>query len=187
MQPKKINLFDLKTAGMGAKMAKAEGLPVEQCGRINSRIVALRDLERLEEYEGHFLACAIKYDIPGSLLAAICSRETHGLNIVGDNGHGRGLMQIDDRFHEIAKTIDVMDHGQNIEYGSQLLADYWRIIRQSLSWPPVVALLGAVAAYNSGISNVRTIARLDVGTTNGDYSSDVWARAQAFEKRAKAL
>lgn len=37
---------------------------------------------------------------------------------------------------------------------------------------------GAVAAYNFGLDDVRTLARLDKGTTNNDYSNDVMARAQ---------
>lgn len=37
---------------------------------------------------------------------------------------------------------------------------------------------GGVAAYNFGIGNVRSWANLDVGTTDGDYSNDVIARAQ---------
>lgn len=37
---------------------------------------------------------------------------------------------------------------------------------------------GGVAAYNFGIRNVRSWANLDVGTTDGDYSNDVIARAQ---------
>jgi peptidoglycan hydrolase-like protein with peptidoglycan-binding domain len=37
-----------------------------------------------------------------------------------------------------------------------------------------------VAVYNSGPGNVRTQAGMDVGTTGGDYSNDVWARAQAL-------
>jgi len=36
----------------------------------------------------------------------------------------------------------------------------------------------AVAAYNSGVSNVQTIERMDIGVTDDDYGSDVIARAQ---------
>ena len=42
-----------------------------------------------------------------------------------------------------------------------------------LSFPP-----GGVAAYNFGVNNVQSWANLDVGTTGGDYSNDVIARAQ---------
>ena len=39
-------------------------------------------------------------------------------------------------------------------------------------------LPGGVAAYNFGVGNVQSWANLDVGTTGGDYSNDVIARAQ---------
>lgn len=48
---------------------------------------------------------------------------------------------------------------------------------------PVFCLpAGGVAAYNFGVDDVRTWERLDVGTTNGDYSNDVIARAQYLKK-----
>src|SRR6266545_4010959 len=34
-----------------------------------------------------------------ALMLALASRETNIHNIVGDRGHGRGWLQIDDRFH----------------------------------------------------------------------------------------
>jgi hypothetical protein len=37
--------------------------------------------------------------IDPALLVAMAHRETGMRNIVGDSGHGRGIMQIDDRFH----------------------------------------------------------------------------------------
>ena len=40
-----------------------------------------------------------KYDLPEGTLLAIASRETNMRNITGDGGHGRGVFQIDDRWH----------------------------------------------------------------------------------------
>ena len=40
-----------------------------------------------------------KYDLPPGLMLAVASRETHMKNIRGDGGHGRGVFQIDDRWH----------------------------------------------------------------------------------------
>ena len=40
-----------------------------------------------------------RHDLPAGLLLAVASRETDMEDIVGDKGHGRGLFQIDDRFH----------------------------------------------------------------------------------------
>ena len=41
-----------------------------------------------------------KYDLPAGLMLAIASRETNMRNINGDGGHGRGVFQIDDRYHQ---------------------------------------------------------------------------------------
>lgn len=40
---------------------------------------------------------------------------------------------------------------------------------------------GGVAAYNFGVSNVRSWEGLDRGTTGNDYSNDVMARAQRLQ------
>ena len=40
-----------------------------------------------------------RHDLPAGLLLALASRETDMEDVVGDKGHGRGLFQIDDRFH----------------------------------------------------------------------------------------
>src|SRR3954451_14683635 len=40
-----------------------------------------------------------RHKLPQGMLLAIASRETNMQDIVGDAGHGRGLFQIDDRFH----------------------------------------------------------------------------------------
>src|SRR5919204_905485 len=40
-----------------------------------------------------------RHGLPRSLLLAVASRETNCRNVVGDFGHGRGVFQIDDRFH----------------------------------------------------------------------------------------
>src|SRR5262245_66376982 len=40
-----------------------------------------------------------RHKLPKGMLLAIASRETNMQDICGDGGHGRGLFQIDDRFH----------------------------------------------------------------------------------------
>src|SRR5215207_2787383 len=40
-----------------------------------------------------------KYNLPEGTLLAIASRESTMENKVGDHGHGRGVFQIDDRWH----------------------------------------------------------------------------------------
>uniref|UniRef100_A0A673FLR1 Uncharacterized protein n=1 Tax=Sinocyclocheilus rhinocerous TaxID=307959 RepID=A0A673FLR1_9TELE len=42
---------------------------------------------------------------------------------------------------------------------------------------------GGISAFNAGVMNVQTYERMDVGTTGGDYSNDVVARAQWFKSK----
>ena len=44
-----------------------------------------------------FKSAAATYQFPPEVLMAIASRETNMRNIIGDGGHGYGLVQIDDR------------------------------------------------------------------------------------------
>ncbi len=60
-------------------------------------------------------AAASRHQLDPRLLAAVAAQETggpgsdSGRNIVGDGGHGRGLFQIDDRWHAFAR--DPAAHG----------------------------------------------------------------------------
>jgi Transglycosylase SLT domain len=91
---------------------------------------------------------AAKHGVDPTLLAAVAAQETGGpgsnagRNIVGDQGHGHGLFQIDDRWHGFAKTAAAMDPAQNADYAagmlSNLLDQYGGNVHEALS------------AYNSG-------------------------------------
>jgi hypothetical protein len=127
------------------------------------------------------------------LIAAVLDRESRGgeaLKPAGPSGtgdweaglplgHGRGLLQIDDRFHRdwLAQTRPDgtplwMDAAANILFGAQLLKGY-------------VDMLGSipagVCAYNAGPSRAQRVLdtvgedveALDSITTGKDYVSDV--------------
>jgi hypothetical protein len=91
---------------------------------------------------------ARRHGLDPDLLAAVAAQETGGPgtnaghNIVGDGGHGRGVFQIDDRWHPFASTSAAMDPAQNADYAagmlSGLLKRYGGNVHQALS------------AYNSG-------------------------------------
>ena len=49
-------------------------------------------------------------------------------------------------------------------------------------WSDENVLKGACVAYNSGVSNVVTIAGMNRGTTHNDYGDDVIARAQFYHE-----
>jgi|SRR5579863_6042538 len=91
---------------------------------------------------------ASRHGLDPTLLAAVAAQETGGpgsnggANIVGDGGHGHGLFQIDDRWHDFARSAQAMDPGANAEYAagmlSGLLNRYGGNVREALS------------AYNAG-------------------------------------
>ncbi len=93
-------------------------------------------------------SAARRHGLDPELLAAVAAQETGGPganaghNIVGDGGHGRGLFQIDDRWHAFASTPAAMDPARNADYAagmlSGLLQRYGGNVREALS------------AYNAG-------------------------------------
>lgn len=115
---------------------------------------------------------AKKHQLDPALVLAVMDRESGGRNIRGDGGHGRGLMQIDDRSHGrfLAAHDGGLDPASNIDYGSSILAANLRNPR--FAGHPAAA----IAAYNCGPGNVVDVRHPDARTAGGDYSSDVLAR-----------
>ena len=105
-------------------------------------------------------AAATRHHLEPRLLAAVAAQETggpgsdSGHNIVGDAGHGRGVFQIDDRWHAFARTPAAMDPAKNADYAAGLLESnlhrYGGDVRSALS------------AYNTG-SPTATGTRTDWG------------------------
>lgn len=99
-------------------------------------------------YAPQIAAAAKRHNLDPTLLAAIAAQETGGpgsnagRNVVGDGGHGRGIFQIDDRWHDFARTGAAMDPQSNADYAagmlSGLLSRYGGDVHAALS------------AYNSG-------------------------------------
>jgi len=99
-------------------------------------------------YSSAIAGAARRHGVDPKLLAAVAAQETGGpdtnagRNVVGDGGHGRGLFQIDDRWHTFANTPAAMDPAKNADYAagmlSGLLKCYGGNVREALS------------AYNAG-------------------------------------
>lgn len=137
-------------------------------------------------------------------LMAIGSRETNldpkWLTRKGDNGHGAGLMQIDDRsFPEFTNSTKWKDARLGILYGAKVLREKWDDLQKtagkslkfkgnSFTGPRVSGVAAqqiALAAYNSGRAAAYYYAKRnnpDLGTTGKDYSSDVMQRARVFRE-----
>lgn len=90
-------------------------------------------------------AASKKHGIPPNILKAVAWQEStwNPKALSFDGQHGKGVMQIDDRFHEFAKTPDVFDPKKNIEYGANYLSNLYK---ETGSWT------AALKRYNGGSS-----------------------------------
>ena len=139
------------------------------------------------------------------LITAIGYRESHWGALLspsgdpggtGDNGHGRGLMQIDDR--TFGPDADGVGKGNgwlannnwgdpyvNVTKGTQIYLDgVVYFTQRGLTGDDLVQ--AAIAAYNHGApavwANISATPPLspDTGTTGGDYASSVWQDYQNY-------
>lgn len=166
---------------------------------ITSRALMTIMGRRVEKWRAPIITYARFYEHQPSIIAAIITRETGGLDLwclpppkgkLGDNGHGHGPMQIDDRsFREWClnwrRGMYTTEHG--IAQGCAVL----KLKRDSIKTmipelPGALLLLASVSAYNCGENRVRRAFRneqpLDIATTGQNYGHDVIERADYFEK-----
>src|SRR5882724_1270862 len=115
----------------------------------------------------------------GAAIAAVLDRETNGQNIAThSDGHGHGLMGIDDRYHQFATTPDVLDPEKNIAYGAGYLRDLFEKLPPDMPFDE--KLTRAAAAYNAGLSHLEADSP-DSGTTGNDYGTDVLGRTKKLD------
>jgi len=117
-------------------------------------------------YAPAIASAAVKHGLDPALLAAVAAQETGGpganggRNELGDGGHGHGLFQIDDRWHDFAKSPAAMDPAENADYAAGLLSGllkrYGGNVRQALS------------AYNSG-------------SPTGEGTTTTWSDGQTLD------
>lgn len=129
------------------------------------------------------------YSLPLSFVLAVASRETGIRNIAGDGGHGKGVIQIDDRFHAIARERDFRkEPAAFISYGVKMLKENAQWAKER--WPHYNMLKIAASAYNAGPGGaVYGVVRgdSDLRTKGRDYGRDVMARAVVFERLVQAI
>ena len=140
--------------------------------------------EALEPLVPVFRKVGKLWNIEPVTLAAICWRETDfGLALnadgTGDFGHGRGLMQIDDRWHaDWIKSANWRDPETNIGKGAEIYIEgLARLEDAGFSGDGLE--LAAFAVYNAGFDRVWAAVRAgksqDAPTTGGDYGQ--WCNA----------
>src|SRR5262245_19061644 len=146
-----------------------------------------------------FKKSASDYQFSPELLLALASRETNMRNIIGDGGHGYGIMQIDDRsFGDWCHSGLWKDATAGIQKGALVLDSKRETIRNGQgkalkvgggsfvgkdNLSPSDLLRTAVAAYNAGMWAYYGLSKSgnpDLRTTGKDYSSDTLARAKIF-------
>lgn len=133
------------------------------------------------------IKAAQSHGLPPAYLAAVGSRETNLTNILGDNGHGHGVLQIDNRYHEqaIEAAGDWKSHPEKlIDYGASLLAS--NLVWARKNWPKYTDeqhLKIAASAYNAGQGGAKKgvlNGDSDQNTTGKDYGKDVIERYHAL-------
>ena len=125
--------------------------------------------------------------LPLPFVLAVASRETGIRNIAGDGGHGRGVMQVDDRWHAIAAKTDFEAHPEVlIDYGCGLLRSNFDWAKKH--WPEFSMLQHfkiAAASYNcgrGGVSLAMASGDCDARTTGGNYGRDVLVRMAIYQE-----
>jgi soluble lytic murein transglycosylase-like protein len=158
------------------------------------------DLPWLEKIRELINAIAKSYDLDPAVVAAVISRESGGGRLLGkwgnppdtgDRGHGRGLMQADDRFWKGLLNLDLKGGEEdawrhpafNIAFGCWLLKK--NIVAIEKKFPGLAhdeIIHAALAAYNSGLSRALRALRegtdVDAPTAGRDYGKDVMERAE---------
>ena len=173
----------VETNGASATTAVGAGLPAG--GVETSQKMAEEDLPRVAAIAGRFVDVAAKFGVPAAVLAALASRELRCGAVLrdgwGDNGNAFGIMQVDQRSHRDPKGQSNPASLEHIEQAAGIFIGYLeQVMRNHREWANQHLLKGAAVAYNCGVSNVRSIADMDKGTTGEDYGSDVMARAQYY-------
>lgn len=133
-------------------------------------------------YRNEISEASTTYSLPPEIIGAILWAESRaGLILTppgpagtGDHGHGRGLMQIDDRYHQdFTDSESWKDPRLNILYGAWVLAECVRELGDMKS---------AVCAYNAGPARVRHCMENDLDpnsvTFSGHYGNDVFGFAE---------
>ncbi|TGG92209.1 MAG: hypothetical protein ERJ67_05955 [Aphanocapsa feldmannii 277cV] len=173
-------LLGLSTEGASSGTAARDRLPP---GPEASARMAERDWPRLKAFAEPLRQAARAVDLPVALLAAIASRESRAGQLLdaggwGERGRAFGVMQVDQRVHRLAANEDPSGPA-HLHQAARILRRGLDAVRQRHSdWRPEDQLRGALAAYDAGIDSVRHPQWLDMGTTGGDYSADVLARAR---------
>lgn len=157
-------LPNVPTMGASAATASQDGFPP---GIAASEAMAQRDLARIKPITNALLVAAGRFGVPAALLAALSSRESRAeaaldANGWGDHGNGFGILQVDKNAHTILGNESPRSQAHIEQATGILTANSDAVQAAHPNWDDVYILKGAVAAYNFGASNVKTIDGMDI-------------------------
>jgi hypothetical protein len=147
--------------------------------------MALEDSKQIFSLKNKFEKAAKSHHIPPEILEGMASRESRGGKSLDEAGYDPekkafGVLQVDGRYHDLQGTESPTSQ-EHINQGAQILRDYRnQMDKQHPEWSDSDRWRAAVAAYNYGPGNVKTLDNLDKGTTGNNYSHDVMLRAKVF-------
>lgn len=122
--------------------AGAGATPISESQRGGGRIPDFGNRPTPPQLSQQLEAASRKYGIPANLLKAVAYKEsTYGQRVYGADGHGRGVMQIDNRWHAFARGPKAMNAAANIDYSARELLK-WK--ERGGSWER------ALGHYNGG-------------------------------------
>ena len=133
---------------------------------------------------------ATRFNHRPEVLAGILLRESRGGEILdesglGDQGHGHGLMQIDDRsFPAFCEGERWREPEANVEFGATVLYMKRSFLVSHTELEGSALERAAIAAYNCGegrvVESVLQGEDVDTHTTGRDYSKAVLGYAEAY-------
>ncbi|XP_035516224.1 lysozyme g-like [Morone saxatilis] len=179
------DIMKVETTGASQKTAKQDSLGYS--GVKASHTMAQTDAGRMEKYRSKINKVGGSCGIDPALIAAIISRESRAGNELtngwGDGGNAWGLMQVDVNPNGGGHTAKgAWDSEEHLTQATGILVDFIKRIRSKFpGWTPEQQLKGGIAAYNMGDGSVHSYENVDGGSTGGDYSNDVVARAQWYK------
>lgn len=177
-----VQRFERTVETINAKMieepvveVEVEAAPVIE--PVMEESVAYYDVPLEEALQGHIFALCEEYDIDPSIIIAMIKKEsTFDSGAVGDNGNSKGLMQIQQRFHQERMDrlgcTDLLDPYQNVAVGIDLLAELIDMDR-GLEW--------ALMCYNGGYAYANK--KVSEGVLSA-YAETVLATSKELQKVA---
>jgi len=197
----KIALFGFGLLGVGAViyMTRRRQLSSTAQSAIDrADLFSLAIPSEAAPYAATILAVAEETGVDPFIIAAIGQRESRWGTALdasgrGDNGHGHGIMQIDDRtWGSWLASNDWADPYTNIRKGAEIMGqnlDYFA--GKGLTGDELIA--AAAAGYNHGPGavwgNIREggMGAVDLGTAHGNYGGSVLASSSAYAGSFESL